>query len=74
MSTGHSPLNIKSIMFPKPALCDIYFNLICCKGSYIKRIVEIKDFFNFFVASIDIRCIFALETARDRAVGSSSGS
>lgn len=31
MSTGHSPLNIKSIIFTKPALCDIY--LFFCKGT-----------------------------------------
>ena len=31
-------------------------------------------FFNFLLDLLDIRCIFALETSRDRAVGSSSGS
>ncbi len=28
MSTGHSPLNIKSIIFTNPALCDILFYLL----------------------------------------------
>lgn len=38
MFIGHSPLNIKSIILTKPALCDIYFFL----QRYIKKATRFR--------------------------------